>query len=192
MDMRGAKFPPRMLRLSMLFKRYASTEGAQLVEFALAAPFLMVMIIGIFDFAGVYNLKQNLNNASREGARYAVSQSSNISDISTTSVGEVGTVVSNYLTNAGVTKCAMGSASGGPLDFTFSSTSSGCGSFKLEVNRGATMTSGSVTYLATKVTITYPYTWSIGHVMKLFLPSSTLSSGLPATVQTDTTMQNIN
>ncbi len=185
--------PRRKVRLSnSLWRRCASTDGAQLVEFALAAPFLLVMIIGIFDFGGVYNLKQKLNNAAREGARYAVNQSSNISDISTTSVGAVGTVVSNYLTNAGVTKCTVGSASGGPVDFTFSSTSSGCGSFKLEVNRGATITSGSVTYLATKVTITYPYAWSIGNIMKLFMPASTLNSGLPATVQTDTTMQNIN
>jgi Flp pilus assembly protein TadG len=180
-------------RLPISLKKYCtSIEGAQLVEFALAAPFLLVMIVGILDFGGAYNLKQKLNNAGREGARYAVNQSSNISDINTTSVGAVGTVVSNYLTNAGVTKCAIGSAGGGPLDFTFSSASSGCGSFKLEVNRGATMTSGSVTYLATKVTITYPYTWSIGNLMKLFLPSSTLNSGLPATVQADTTMQNIN
>ena len=185
--------PHKKVSLSKSLRRCcASTEGAQLLEFALAAPLLLVMIVGIFDFGGVYNLKQKLNNAAREGARYAANQSSNISDISTTSVGAVGNVVSNYLANAGVTKCTIGSASGGPLDFTFSSTSSGCGSFRLEVNRGATITSGSVAYTATKVTITYPYTWSIGNIMKLFLPGSTLNSGLPATVQTDTTMPNIN
>jgi Flp pilus assembly protein TadG len=190
---RAARWHFKRTLPSSWFRRWGtSSEGAQLVEFALAVPFLLVMIIGILDFGGAYNLKQALNNAAREGARYAVNQSSNISDISATSVGAVGTVVSNYLTNAGITKCTIGSASGGPVDFTFGSTSTGCGSFQLEVNRGVTITSGSVTYLATKVTIIYPYTWSIGNIMKLFLPTSTLNSLLPATVQTDTTMQNIN
>jgi Flp pilus assembly protein TadG len=179
--------------LSVVSRRWlVSTEGAQLVEFALAVPFLLAMIVGILDFGGAYNLKQKLNNATREGARYAVNQSSNISDINTTSVSAIGTVVSNYLTNSGVTKCAIGNASGGPLNYTFSSTSTGCGSFQLAVNRGATITSGSVTYLATKITITYPYSWSIGTLMKLFLPASTLNSALPSSLQTDTTMQNIN
>jgi Flp pilus assembly protein TadG len=192
-DNSGAKLQPKRMLLSIALRRCcASSEGAQLLEFALAAPFLLVMLVGIFDFGGAYNLKQKLNNAAREGARYAVNQSSNISDINTTSVGAVGAVVSNYLTSAGVTKCTIGSASGGPLNFTFSSASTGCGSFQLEVNRGATITSGSFTYSATKVTITYPYTWSIGNIMKLFLRASTLNSALPATVQTDTTMQNIN
>jgi Flp pilus assembly protein TadG len=167
-------------------------EGSQLVEFALIAPFLVVVIIGVADFGGAYNLKQKLNNAAREGARYAANQSSNITDINTTSAGAVGAVVSNYLTNAGITNCTVGSAGGGPLIFTFSSASAGCGSFQLVVNRGVQITSGGTTYLATKVTITYPYTWSIGNIMKLFMPSSTLNSALPATIQTDATIQNIN
>jgi Flp pilus assembly protein TadG len=166
-------------------------EGSQLLEFALAAPFLIVVVIGVIDFSSVYSLKQKVNNAAREGARYAANQYSDPADVTTTSVGAVGTVVSNYLTNAGVTKCAIGSASGGPTDYTFGSSSSGCGSFELEVNRAVPITLNGTAYLATKVTITYPVTWSIGTIMKLFLPSSTLSSALPSTVVTDATIQNI-
>ena len=90
----------------------ACAEGSQLVEFALIAPLLVIVIVGVADFGGAYNLKQKLNNAAREGARYAANQSSNITDINTTSAGAVGAVVSNYLTNAGLTNCTVGSAGG--------------------------------------------------------------------------------
>jgi Flp pilus assembly protein TadG len=167
-------------------------EGSQLLEFALAAPFLIVVVIGIIDFSSVYSLKQKLNNAAREGARYAAGQNSDSQDVNTTSVGAVGTVISNYLTNAGVTQCAVGSASGGPTDYTFGSSTKGCGSFKLEVNRAVPITLNGTGFLATKVTLTYPVNWSIGTIMKLFLPSSTLKSALPSTVVTDATIENIN
>lgn len=182
----------RLLRWSgMLPRNLRSNEGSQILEFALAAPFLIVVVIGIIDFASVYSLKQKLNNAAREGARYAAGQNSEVGEITTTSVGAVGTVISNYLTNVGVTQCAIGGASGGPTDYAFSSSTKGCGSFKLEVNRAVLITLNGTGYLATKVTITYPVNWSIGTVMKLFLPSSTLKSALPATVATDATIQNI-
>lgn len=169
-----------------------SDDGSQLLEFALSAPLLLVLIIGVFDFGGAYNLKQKLNNAVREGARYAANQNSDANDVNTTSINAVGTVVSNYLTNAGVTQCAVGSASGGPMDYTISSGTKGCGSFNLEVNRNVLITdSNGTVYRATKVTITYPVTWAIGNIMKVFLPSSTLNSTLPATVVTDATVQNI-
>ena len=169
-----------------------SSEGSQLLEFALVLPLLLVMIIGMADFGGAYNLKQKLNNAAREGARYAANQSSNVNDINTTSVGAVGTVVSNYLTNAGITKCTIGGATGGPMNYTFSSTSAGCGTFQLDVNRNATLTSGGITYSATKVTLAYPYSWLIGNMMKLLVPTSTFNAVLPVTIQSDTTIQNIN
>jgi Flp pilus assembly protein TadG len=169
-----------------------SNEGSQLLEFALVLPLLLVMIIGIADFGGAYNLKQKLNNAVREGARYAAGQSSNVNDINTTSVGAVGTVIANYLTNAAITKCAIGGATGGPMNYTFTSTSKGCGAFQLDVNRDATFTSGGNTYIATKVAITYPYTWLIGNMLKLLVPASTLNAVLPPTIQSDTTIQNIN
>jgi Flp pilus assembly protein TadG len=184
--------PKRSPLSKIAARRLGSAEGSQLLEFALTAPLLLVLVIGIMDFGRAYNLKQKLNNAVREGARYAANQFSDPEDINTTSVGAVGTVVSNYLTNAGVTQCTIGSASGGPFDYTFSSSSTGCTTFKLEVNRNAQFVANGTTYNATTVTITYPFTWSIGSIMKLFLRSSTLNSTLPATVVTNATIQNIN
>ena len=46
------------------------TNGAALIEFAVALPLLVVLVVGIFDFGGAFNLKQELNNAVREGARF--------------------------------------------------------------------------------------------------------------------------
>jgi Flp pilus assembly protein TadG len=149
------------------------------------------MIIAMADFGGAYNLKQKLNNAVREGARYAASQSTNINELNTTSAGAAGSVVSRYLTNAGITRCAIGAATGGPLNYTFTSTSAGCGTFQMIINRGAIFNSGGKSYLATKVTITYPYTWLIGNMLRLLVPTSTLNAVLPATIQSDTTMQNL-
>jgi Flp pilus assembly protein TadG len=177
-------------RLGLAPKAWRSSEGSQLLEFALAAPFLLVVVIGIIDFARVYSLKQKLNNAAREGARYGASQ--DLANLDSTQAGAIGSVVSNYLTNAGVTQCAIGTASGGPTDYMFSSSTKGCGSFNLDVNRAVPIMLNGTAYLATKVTITYPVTWSIGNIMKVFLPSSTLKSALPSTVATDATIENIN
>ena len=46
-------------------------EGAQLLEFALVLPLLVVLVIGVSDFGGAYTLKDKLANAAREGARIA-------------------------------------------------------------------------------------------------------------------------
>ena len=46
-----------------------SNEGSELLEFALVVPLLLVFVVGIVDFGSAYNLKQQLNNAAREGAR---------------------------------------------------------------------------------------------------------------------------
>src|ERR1700730_15850666 len=45
--------------------------AAQLVEFAVSLPLLVVFVVGIFDFSGAFTLKQKLANAAWEGARVA-------------------------------------------------------------------------------------------------------------------------
>jgi Flp pilus assembly protein TadG len=48
--------------------------GQALVELALALPLLLLILVGIFEFARAYSIKQTLVNAAREGARTAVVQ----------------------------------------------------------------------------------------------------------------------
>lgn len=44
-------------------------RGAVAVEFALVAPLLIALIIGIVEFANVYNVQVSVTQASREAAR---------------------------------------------------------------------------------------------------------------------------
>lgn len=56
--------------MKKLFRR---REGGQaLVEFALVLPILLLLLCGIIDCGWLYYNQITLNNAAREGARYAV------------------------------------------------------------------------------------------------------------------------
>ena len=47
-------------------------RGQSLVEFAITVPILLILILGIVDFARAWNVYQVLTDAGREGARVAV------------------------------------------------------------------------------------------------------------------------
>ena len=47
-------------------------SGQSIVEFALVLPILLALLCGIIDFGWLYYNQITLNNAAREGARYAV------------------------------------------------------------------------------------------------------------------------
>jgi Flp pilus assembly protein TadG len=53
-------------------RRAASAAGAELIEFALVLPILLLVILGIFDFSFAFQRYQVLTNAAREGARIGV------------------------------------------------------------------------------------------------------------------------
>ena len=52
--------------------RILSERGAELIEFALVLPLLMLVILGIVDFGFVFQRLEVVTNAAREGARIAV------------------------------------------------------------------------------------------------------------------------
>ncbi len=176
-------------------------EGAQLLEFALVLPMLLVIVFGAADFGAAWALKDKLSNAGRDGARIAVSQTNDLSGGGNPppSVTAVKDVVANYLTNANVTTCPDSVAtpwtvaSAGTFAWQYTSSATGCGSgaFLLKIERGYTYTSGlpAVTIVATRVTLTYPMTWNIGHLMKLMIPTSTLGNSIKIT--TTAVMQNL-
>jgi Flp pilus assembly protein TadG len=63
--------------MSTLFARKARTTGSRspgqaLVEFALVAPIFLLLLFSIIDFGRAVYYIQALNNAAREGARYAI------------------------------------------------------------------------------------------------------------------------
>jgi Flp pilus assembly protein TadG len=174
----------------------AGTEGAQLLEFALSLPFLLVLVVGIMEFTGAYNLKQKEANAAREGARIAVS--TNVSDVTCTStipcsIQAAAQAVANYMTNAGVNSSCIDPSS---LSYTgYMTYSYTCANgISLTINReyGFTYTpsGGSPTALfGTKVTVTYPYTWSFNRIIKLLAPGSNI--GLPTTLTESAVIKNL-
>lgn len=47
----------------------ASERGAVAVEFAIVAPLLVALLLGIMEFSRVYNAQASLSTAAREGVR---------------------------------------------------------------------------------------------------------------------------
>jgi len=161
-------------------------EAAQLLEFAISLPLLVVFVVGIFDFGDAFNLKQKLNTAAREGARRGSNLPTGDLDNSATptTVLAVRNVVDQYLIGNRVDDCGLNGISGAagstPLSWVFTTATSTCpGPLTLTVERGysfpALLGSGSqATHLiSTRVSISYPYQWHFNRVITLLVPSAT-------------------
>ena len=55
-----------------LRKKCREEDGQSMVEFALILPIFLLILCGIIDFGWLFYNQLSLNNACREGARYAV------------------------------------------------------------------------------------------------------------------------
>jgi Flp pilus assembly protein TadG len=55
-----------------VYRRLACDEGAELIEFALVFPLLLLLMFGIMDFGLLLQRSETVTNAAREGARIAV------------------------------------------------------------------------------------------------------------------------
>lgn len=53
-------------------KKFRREDGQSMVEFALILPIFLLILCGIIDFGWLFYNQLSLNNACREGARYAV------------------------------------------------------------------------------------------------------------------------
>ena len=54
-------------------RRFRHNEkGAELIEMAFVILLFVVLMVGVFEFGRAYNIYQNITNAAREGARFAV------------------------------------------------------------------------------------------------------------------------
>jgi Flp pilus assembly protein TadG len=61
-----------MAAMNSLAKRGRSARGAELIEFALVFPLLLLLVLGMVDFGFLFQRYEVLTNAAREGARMAV------------------------------------------------------------------------------------------------------------------------
>jgi len=184
----------RTLRLSIrwasaLWQSCPDEMAAQIVEFALSLPLLVVFVVGIFDFSGALSLKQKLTNAAREGARVAAADPANdLGNASGVPVSVVDSfyVVDNYLVSEKINDCGLSTVIPTlTAALTWSSTTTGCpggpsASLHLTINRGCVtpQTQGATTteVINTCVTIQYPYKWRFNSVITLLVPSATYAS----------------
>ena len=61
-----------MARVKKFLKRWLSDEGAELIEYALVLPMLLLVVLGIAEFGFMFMRYEVITNAAREGARIAV------------------------------------------------------------------------------------------------------------------------
>src|SRR4051812_46498612 len=83
--------------------RPARRRGSAIVEFAVVAPVLISLVLGIIEIGRVVMLAQVATNAAREGARYAVQ-----GNAPTTTVD---TYLRTYLASAGLRSATTGGSS---------------------------------------------------------------------------------
>lgn len=182
-------------------------DGAQMVEFAVALPLLVLFVVGIFDFSAAFTLKQKLTNVTRDAVRVAAADPGSDVPSSTSavpaSVSDAFQLISNYFVANKINLCGMTTASfvhTSPAVWTYSDNANGCPSAGVTViiNRGyyypqslsvapanATCTSqalgGQTAMLSTCVSISYPYQWRFGRVASLLGSGPALPPTLTAT-----------
>ena len=162
-------------------------RAAQIVEFAVSLPLLVVFVVGIFDFSGALSLKQKLTNAAREGARIAAADPSNdLGNAVPVSVSDAFQVFDNYLNSQNVNDCGLSGnmtpSTSGSLTWT-SATLTGCPGgtgLQLTVNRGCVTKqaiNGTTTDLVnTCVSVQYPYSWRFSKVIKVLVPTASYAN----------------
>jgi Flp pilus assembly protein TadG len=173
------------------------TDAAALIEFAVALPLLIVLVVGIFDFGGAFNLKQELSNAAREGARFGASQPSNdLLLANPRSVDAVRNVVDAYLLKAKINDCSLNSAAqagGAPLTWLYTTTGTCAGALVLTISRGVsvqtTVSGATVIMPCTTVQISYPYQWHFNNVIQLIVPGASYAG--VSQIPTDATAINM-
>lgn len=182
---------------------WSDDRAAQLVEFAVSLPLLMVFVVGIFDFSNAFTLKEKFTNLARDAARVAAADPT--SDLQLTSpplsIADAFQVVDSYLLANNISDCgiklANGTSSGLTWTFKVTPTSgSPCG-ITLTINRGyyfpvtgaalpsvncTSQSPGTKTaVIATCVSIQYAYPWRFGRVASLLGRTATLPSSISAT-----------
>ena len=179
-------------------------RAAQLVEFAVSLPLLVLFVVGIFDFSGAFTLKQKLTNVAREAARVAATDpASDVGNLSSgvpSSVRDALKVVDSYLTANQLNDCGLSTKTPtlSGVTWTYAIAPSGtppCG-ITLVVNRGylfpVTSTTapgvtcqsqapgGQTSLVGTCVSLQYAYPWKFGRVTSLLGRNASLPTEISA------------
>jgi hypothetical protein len=174
----------RLLRVSLSGRSWPDDRGAQLVEFAVTLPLMMVFVVGIFAAAA--------EPATDLGRTLPMS------------VNDAFLAVDNYLIANQINDCGI-TATGSPtgLTWTFTASGNGCASpgLTLTINRGYYFSQsgaglpsvscasqapggGQTAVVGTCVSIQYPYPWRFGRVASLLGSAVALPTQISATAVT--------
>ncbi len=196
----------RLRKLPRWLATLAGGEGAEILEFAISLPLLLVVVVGVFDFGSAFTVKQKLGNVALQGARVASNQPTTDLSLNGTcgapaSICSIRDVVENNLVASALNDCGLGAATGvagGPLIWTFTSNAGCAGTLTLTIDRGYIYTAtlpnppfqANYTIEGTKLTLSYPYRWQFNRVVPFVAPSA----NYPATSQINSVaiMQNLN
>lgn len=188
---------PLQLGKRVLRILWCDDRAAQIVEFAVSLPLLVLFVVGIFDFSGAYTLKQKLTNVAAAAARTAGDDTStDVQSPLPISVVDGFDVITNFMRTNNMDNCGI-TDSGSPtgLTWTFTKTSGTC-SLTIVINRGyyypvtgaalpgVTCTSqapaGQLAIIGTCVSIQYSYPWKFGRAASLLGRAITLPSQISA------------
>jgi hypothetical protein len=195
---RGAHFRSALGAIAQFL--WKDDRAAQLVEFAVSLPLLVVFVVGIFDFSSAFTLKQKLTNIARDAARGAAADP--VTDLQLTtpvSVKDAYQIIDGYLVANEINDCgiALGSPPVG-LTWTFTGTGNGCTAAGLTIiiNRGyyfpatgaalpsvnctSQNPSGQTAIIGTCVSIQYGYPWRFGRAASLLGTTATLPMQISA------------
>jgi Flp pilus assembly protein TadG len=89
-----------MAQVTSVPHRRSRERGAELIEFALVLPLILILLMGIFDFGLAFQRYEIITNAAREGARLASLQAAYTDD-------EIRNRALSYCTQANLTGCVV-------------------------------------------------------------------------------------
>jgi Flp pilus assembly protein TadG len=157
----------------------ANTDGAQILELAVALPLLVVFVVGIYDFSQAFNTKEKLNFAARDGARLGSMQPTNdLSQGTPLSVTAIRDLVDADLLAASINDCGLGQImQTGALSWTATGTCQNSSTFTLTIDRGFVVppnptASQPVQQFATHIDLQYPYRWQFSSAIGLLFPGA--------------------
>lgn len=183
---------------------WVDDRAAQIVEFAVSLPLLVVFVVGIYDFSGAFTLKQKLTNIARDTARIAAADPASDLVQPTTalpvSVTDAFQALQGYLTANKIANCGI-TAPAAPTNLTWTFSASGTcnvGVQTFTINRGyyysslggglptATCASGSIgsgnlAVISTCVSIQYVYQWQFGRVASIVGSTTALPTSITVT-----------
>jgi len=186
--------------------KWRDDRAAQLVEFAVALPLLVLFVVGIFDFSNAFTFKQKLTNIARDAARVAAGDPANDLQAPSTpapaSVIDAFQVVDNYLVANRINDCGI-ALSGSPTGLTWTSTANGngclTGGLTIVINRGYYFTASAATQpaaancaapqlagpqtvvIGTCVSVQYAYPWRFGGIASVLGANTVLPSTITGT-----------